>query len=281
MLDILKKHFNGPLGKQLMFYGIYCSSLWLLHLALISIIAFFHFLLDHNIRTLGDWISDRGWALIIISKLLIFYLATLFINLKLSKLISWDVLLRNNYQALRSKFIVIFIFLILALMFAGNISINLGFLFSLIRSFFIVVGVFIFFGTDYLINFVLDHLYPIENKAYKWIKLIVFPTMFYFFTSMTFRYEMTVSMNIFSFYFLLTYLGEWKRKNWSYPLIVLLGFILPCYLIFGADPVWGTIYSPFISSYIKSFWFSFSLVVMCVMYLEYDAIKKPEYIYRD
>lgn len=279
--ETISKIFYNPLFKQVLFYAIFCFVLWFFHLMIISIITFFHFLLNHNIRTVGDWISDRGWQIIILSKVLIFYLATLFINLRLSKNLSWSSLTRDHYQDIRSKLNVSLMFLVLGAMITGGLDTNSGFIFSLFRTLLVMLGIFLFFTVDYMIIYILDHLYPLKQKSQKILKTFIFPTLFYLFSSMTFKYEQNISANLFCFFLLLMYLGEWRRKNWTYPLLALFVFIIPAYVLFGADPVWGVLYSPFIIKGLTSFKYMFALVAVSIGYLEYDRQKKVEYIYRD
>lgn len=274
---ILKSH----LFKQILFYSLFCFVLWLFHLMVISIITFFHFLLNHNIRTVGDWISDRGWQIIILSKVLIFYLATLFINLKLSKNLSWSSLTRDHFQNIRSKLHVSLMFLVLGAMITGGMGSNSSFIFSLFRTLLIMLGIFIFFTVDYMVIYILDHLYPLRRRSYKILKTFIFPVLFYLFSSMTFKYEQNISANLFCFFLLLMYLGEWRRKNWTYPLLGLFVFIIPSYVLFGADPVWGVLHSPFVITGLTSFKYTLALVGVSIGYLEYDRQKKVEYIYRD
>ena len=80
--NLTREFFQSNLGKQILFYCFFYGVLWGVHLILISLVSFFHLLLEHNIRTIGDWIGDRGWGLIILSKMSVFYLAMLFVNLK-------------------------------------------------------------------------------------------------------------------------------------------------------------------------------------------------------
>ena len=95
-LTRIKNFFSSNLGKQIVFYALFSMTLWGLHLIIISLVSFFHFILGHNIRTIGYWIADRGWQIIIITKLSLFYLATLFINIKLSKAYSIRAFFKNN-----------------------------------------------------------------------------------------------------------------------------------------------------------------------------------------
>lgn len=273
--------FDSPLGSQIKYYSLFCFVLWSLHLILISLISYFHLLLNHNIRTIGDWIGDRGWALIIISKVLIFYLAQQFIRLKSKKINLVRSYFRNSIQLPRKEVIVSLVFLIIGLMGLGRITLNHTLIFEIDRMILSVVGTFVFFSVDYALLIVLEIFFPLESAIDKNRKLFLFPLLFYYFTYATFIYEQTVSFRLYAFFFLLLYLGEWRRRNWTLPLLFLLTFIIPSYALLGLDPVWSSSYTFFTVTNVISSFSIFILIGFTVAYLHRTQRNKPEYIYRD
>jgi hypothetical protein len=273
--------FDSPLGSQIKYYALFCFVLWSVHLILISLISFFHLLLNHNIRTIGDWIGDRGWALIIISKVLIFYFALQFIRLRSKKINLLRSYVRNSIQIPRKEVIVSLLFLLIGLMGLGKIVINNTLIFELDRMILSVIGTFVFFSVDYALLIVLEIYFPLESTKDKKRKLIVFPLLFYYFNYATFIYEQTTSFKLYAFFFLLMYLGEWRRRNWTLPLLFLLAFLIPTYALFGLDPVWSSSYTFFKMEKVISSFSIFVLVAFALGYLERTQKKKPEYIYRD
>jgi hypothetical protein len=273
--------FDSPIGSQIKYYTLFCFVLWSLHLILISLISYFHLLLNHNIRTIGDWIGDRGWALIIISKVLIFYLALQFIRLKSKKINLVRSYFRNSIQLPRKEVIVSLFFLIIGLMGLGRVTLNHTLIFEIDRMLLSVVGTFVFFSVDYALLIVLEIFFPLESALDKKRKLFLFPLLFYYFTYATFIYEQTVSFRLYAFFFLLLYLGEWRRRNWTLPLLFLLAFIIPCYAFFGLDPVWSSSYTFFSATNVISSFSIFILIGFAVAYLQRTQTNKPEYIYRD
>jgi len=271
----------SPLGKQLRYYALFYLVLWGTHLILISLVSFFHLLLNHNIRTIGDWISDRGWALIILSKLLIFYLSLQFVRLKSKKITSLQSYFRNGIQFPRKEIFAILLFLIIAIMGVGRIIYNQTMIFELDRILFSSIGTFIFFSVDFILIIILEIFFPIKDRKQNSQKLVLFPLLFYLFTYATFIYEQTVSLKLYAFFFLLVYVGEWRRRNWTLPLLFLLIFLVPIYSLMGLDPVWGSSYSFFVLDRIVSNFSLFTMVAMAILYLERTTKKYPEYIYRD
>lgn len=272
---------KSNLGKQLTFYSLFYAFLWGFHLILISLVSFFHLLLDHNIRTIGDWIGDRGWTLIIISKLVVFYLAMLFANLKTKKIFSLKSYFRNSIQTPRLEVIVTVLFLLLALMGIGEVKLNRKMIIEVDRLALSMFGTFVFFVVDYILLVILDVFYPVREENLRLKRIGIFPLIFYFFTAATFVYEQTITLKFYALFFLLLYAGEWRRKNWTLPGLFLISFIIPSFSLMGLDPVWGEVYSPMVAGKKISTSTMFILIAFGVGYLQYTLKKKPEYIYRD
>jgi len=273
--------FRSNLGRQILGYLFFYLVLWSLHLIMISLVSFFHLLLGHNIRTIGDWIGDRGWTLIIISKLLVLYMGMQFINLKTNKLASIKSYFRNSIQAPRIEMFSALLFLIFGLCGVGQMAINDKMIFEITRLVIALVGTFIFFTVDYLLTIVLDLFYPVREEDLKWKRLFILPALFYFCTTATFIYELTISFKFYSFFLILMYVGEWRRRNWTLPLLFLSAFIVPAFLLFGQDPAWGDVYSLFSPGRKISSTSIFILIIFTIGYLQYQLKKKPEFIYRD
>jgi hypothetical protein len=277
----IRDFLQSNLGKQLILYFAFYVVLWGFHLILISLISFFHLLLEHNIRTIGDWIGDRGWGLIIISKVAVFYVATLFVNLKTKKIFSLKSYFRNSIQAPRIEVIVTLLFLIIALIGVGEIQFNKTMIVEVDRLLLSIFGTFVFFAVDYVLLVILDVFYPVREDNLRFKRMLILPLFFYFFTAATFVYEQTITLKLYAFFVLLVYSGEWRRKNWTLPAVFLLAFIVPTFSLLGLDPVWGEIYSPMAASKKISTTSIFILIIFAIGYLQYTLKKKPEYIYRD
>lgn len=279
--NMVLEFLQSNLGKQMIFYCAFYAVLWGFHLILISLISFFHLLLEHNIRTIGDWISDRGWGLIILSKVSVFYLAMLFVNLKTKKIFSLKSYFRNSIQTPRIEVIVTLLFLVIALMGLGEIRFNSTMIVEIDRLLLSIIGSFIFFAVDYVLLVILDVFYPVREENLRLKRMAILPLLFYFFTAATFVYEQTITLKLYAFFILLVYSGEWRRKNWTLPAVFLVAFIVPSFSLLGLDPVWGEIYSPMAASKKISTASVFILIIFAIGYLQYTLKKKPEYIYRD
>lgn len=279
--NMLLEFLQSNLGKQMIFYCAFYAVLWGFHLILISLISFFHLLLEHNIRTIGDWIGDRGWGLIILSKVAVFYLAMLFVNLKTKKIFSLKSYFRNSIQTPRIEVIITLLFLIIALLGLGEIKFNRTMIVEIDRLLLSIIGTFVFFAADYVLLVILDVFFPVREENLRLKRMVILPLLFYFFTAATFVYEQTITLKLYAFFILLVYSGEWRRKNWTLPAVFLIAFIIPAFSLLGLDPVWGEIYSPMAASKKISTASVFILIFFAIGYLQYTLRKKPEYIYRD
>jgi hypothetical protein len=280
-LQNIFEFFDSSLGSQIKYYLLFSFVLWGVHLILISLISYFHLLLNHNIRTIGDWIMDRGWALIILSKILIFYIALQFVRLKSNKMTKVRSFLRNSIQLPRKEIIVALFFCLIGLMGVGKMSPNHSLILEIDRILLSIIGTFIFFSVDYALVVVLEIFFPLETEIEKRQKLFVFPLLFYAFSYSTFLYEQTVSFRLYAFFFLLLYVGEWRRRNWTLPMLFLIAFLIPIYAFMGLDPVWSSSYSLFRAESTITTFSLFVLIGFAIYYLERVQRKKPEYIYRD
>jgi len=280
-IQAVTEFFASPLGSQIKYYALFYFVLWSFHLVLISLISYFHLLLNHNIRTIGDWIGDRGWFLIILSKVLIFYLALQFIRLKSNKMTLVRSYFRNSIQLPRKEIFVALFFLLIGLMGLGKMMLNNTIIFELHRMLLSAVGTIIFFSVDYAMLVVLEIFFPLRSALDERRKLFLFPLLFYWFTYATFIYEQTVSIKLYAYFFLLLYLGEWRRRNWTLPLLFLLAFMVPSYTILGQDPVWNSNYTILAMEKSISSFSIFILIAFAVFYLNRTIKKNPEYIYRD
>lgn len=68
----IKKNLSINFKKTIWYYLGFCLLFFVLHLAMVSLVAFFHFLLDHDIAIIEIWIHDNSWELLITSKFISF-----------------------------------------------------------------------------------------------------------------------------------------------------------------------------------------------------------------
>lgn len=277
----IKLFFKTELGLQVQAYFLFYIIMWAFHLLVISVISYFHFSLSHNIGTIADWIVDRGWQVIIFTKIFIFYFTLQFIKLRSKKYSVVRGMFRNSVQWPRHEMIVVFIFLLLALISLGDVVYNKSFIFDLIRPLVSGIGTAVFFGTDLIFLLILDAFNPIRSVEERRLKVYLFPFLFYIFTRSTFIYEQTISLKLYAYFYFILYLAYWHRRNWTLPGLFLLGFLIPAFAFLGLDPIWGRSFSLFRPINEISTFSIFVLIAFAIFYLEYRLKKYPEYIYRN
>lgn len=80
---MIKSILKNRAESSLVFYfTMYLLTTFIVNILLISIVAFFHFLLDHNISIIENWINRNSWEIVIISKILSLFITIKTINLK-------------------------------------------------------------------------------------------------------------------------------------------------------------------------------------------------------
>jgi len=62
--------FNLGMKKILFYYLGYSTLFFIIHLSLISTVTFFHFLIDHDMHVIENWLFTNAWEIIIVSKVL-------------------------------------------------------------------------------------------------------------------------------------------------------------------------------------------------------------------
>jgi hypothetical protein len=277
----IQKSFKTNLGKQVLNYALFYGVLWIFHLLFVSVITFFHLILNHNIGTIADWIVDRGWIEIALSKVLIFFIAIQFMKVRNIKYALVRGMLRNSTSIPRHESFVAIIFLLLSVIAAGDLQLNDGYIFEIFRTMSSAVGTVIFFGIDLFLILILDVFHPLREEADVRRKIFLFPFLFYFFTRATFIYEQTISLKLYPYFFILMYAAYWRRRNWTFPLLIIFGFFVPAFVFLGLDPVWSKSFSFFYMKHEVSAGSIFLICTLLYFYFEWRKKKFPEYIYRD
>lgn len=136
------------IASYTLFAILYC----LIHLILTSVFSFFHFLLDHDLATVNNWLSLNSWEIISFSKL-----SAVLVMVKLFQFNSygdnyfWASI--GEYFKSPSKKIFVIIFFVLAILYAlieqfgGGIRSNSLFENLMLSSF---LGSFVFYAADFV-----------------------------------------------------------------------------------------------------------------------------------
>lgn len=144
--------FSHKETKIILYYMFYATLYCFNHLVLTSVFSFFHFLLDHDLSTINNWLSFNGWEIISFSKIFSVIFVVKFLQFKSYRKIYFWSLLRTHTQG-PSKKIFVIVFFILAILYAlieqygGGVQSEILIENLLFSSF---LGSSLFFFTDFI-----------------------------------------------------------------------------------------------------------------------------------
>jgi len=226
----ISKHVLYFLGYGFIFFSI--------HLFIISLASFFHFVLNHRFNVIEEWVFRNSWNMVMISKLISVLLMYKFLSVKRYT--------RNDlFHALRSKLLLPPRDIIISILFLTTFLIWYGkpymvsdkeiFALSTLES---IYGVISFYFFDFIILWYLRFLIPLDSKRDRIISCLLFPLLFYLTNTLAISYE-----KYFNFFLVLNFCALWTifelTKNWFFSVFYLLVFVTPLTTFFGLDPIWG------------------------------------------
>lgn len=224
-------------AKYLFYYFLFCLLFVLIHLLLVSIFSFFHFLLDHEMGTIESWISRNSWELISFAKGSSFFLVY-----KLTKLNDykekkfWDyfkeLLQRPSKKSIILVLFILGIFYALIVQYGGGIKSNQFLDDVLFSSFF---GSLCFFGIDVICLIYLYQFFGHKPESY-WVYTFYNLILFILASKIVLPY-MTKYLILLVVHFLtLSYLSH--QYKLSDILVYLVLIVAPMSSFFGLDLVW-------------------------------------------
>jgi hypothetical protein len=232
---------------SLRYFGAFQLASVVLVIVLSSVGAFFHFLLDHEISIVEAWLHNNHWEILIGAKLLALFLLNRWFRMRLYEMKSIRELVRELVRWPEPKAVVVAVFAAvsyLSLAGASYAGQNLGYWYYHLTSF---VGLFLYFGIDFVVIAYLDDVYRTPGSApgpEAWLAAgytVLFTTAFRL--SVPDYYDL-VPYTVFCFSTLL-YVSGRAFRGWSNAVCFLLVFVAPMGSVFGLDPVWGDDFSLF------------------------------------
>lgn len=232
--------------QHIRYYFIFQLIFVSLFVLMSSLGAFFHFLLDHEISVVENWLHNNTWEMLVLSKSLAFYLIMKWFSIRLYEASTIKELFKRFLNWPRPEAVVVSVFsLISFIALARTIPSEHNYLYwyHYLASY---GGIFLFYGLEFLL---LTYLYevfgPIKDERKQVLAKVFFLILFMigYRVSIPDYYHMAF-FSAFCFATLL-YLSEREIKNWSNVVCFLILFICPMASFFGFDPVWGSDYSYF------------------------------------
>lgn len=228
--------------KILIYYFIYSFVFVLVHLGMISIFSFFHFLLDHDLNTIEGWLSLNAWEILVASKIISFSTIFYFLKMNNYKNVGLKSLLKPMEIIPHKKILGVIVFLLISFHFymsqlGGAMTINE------VRSDYLYVSFFcsaLLFIVDFSMIYVLEYFYQPIAGSFK-IRLI--SLLFLFLISI--KITQPFSSGIY-FVLLIHFVSMYyfcRKKHFGNGLLYSLFVISPLSAFYGLDIVWNNSHS--------------------------------------
>jgi hypothetical protein len=242
MSEIKKSDFHFSLGarKILLYYFGYSILFLIFHLATISLVSFFHFLLDHDMSVIENWLYRNAWEMILLSKAL-----AGFIIIKALQLNNYFVknlffiLKGDTWRPTRSA--IVFILFLAVLFYAlihqfggeivgGNKSIDFVYI-----SF---LGSILFYFIDFIVINILVRNLLLNSKKKYFLLTLALTFIFMLFTKATLPYISKFYIFLILHFFTLLILLFTNKMNIINPILYSIFIIGPLSAFYGLDLVW-------------------------------------------
>jgi len=224
--------------KNLIYFGIYLFVVLFVQIIFLSVITSFHFLLDHDMSIVENWVYRNGWEITIIVKLLgayIFYqLFTLrkYDKIEFSKFLKQSFLLPNRTAVNAVVFILFFTTLI------GDYSLKTSSIENISSHLLSYLGTFLYYFIDYCFIYYIRLYYPIESNSKRLLIKFLYTLLFGLFTVITLPYASNIDLIILAHFFTLLVLSNSKNFRWWNGALYLLLVVGVRSTFFGDDILW-------------------------------------------
>ncbi|RLA62881.1 MAG: hypothetical protein DRQ88_10125 [Epsilonproteobacteria bacterium] len=246
---------------------------------LVSLITFFHFLLDHPIETIESWLFDNGWGLIITSKLIALYMIMKVYILNKNEKPTLKRLVWKHFIGPKKEIIPILITYVALFFLLDRINLidhpeyEVS---QVIKSFF--YGLIFYLSDLFLLAQVSIDKKNIKNFIYPFIFIITSKLSFLLITVSDEKGQIFSLITYFNMMLLMFLSGANRGNRFSLlaPLIFLAVYICPLISFFGLDPVWGdsqAVLTLDIVNYSKNY-VILSLLILCYLYLKKIKFKE-------
>ena len=225
------------------FLGYYLTH-GLTYVVVLSVISFFHFLLDHRLADIQDWIFFHSWWILIFTKSVSFFVVSRFTGILSFERKPLIHLLMYRKGISRNEVYVAMLIFILGMILLGKPIWREGFEWEISLVILNYIGVSLFFGLDALLILTLNDELPLERKS--WIgEIILFSIMGFLFNKWTYFYGLNWSAQTIFFYLIVFFALKLRGDYvWLHSFILITALIAPLCSFFGLGPLWNGLYSP-------------------------------------
>jgi len=273
----LKYRVATPMLTMLVFYFIF----WLSHLFLISVISFFHFLLEHRLGIIEDWIFYQGWEIVMISKGFAFFIIVKFLTIRVDFKISLTRLLKQHLSIIPVHMFILSFAMLFSFLLWMRPGLSPESNFYPLRMVVCYFGNILFFGTDLLILWILGLIELNKSNSldkhskrelFSW-KMALVPLMLaafpYLAAKWIFLYETNINVLIMFWAYFICLPLQIDMSSPSPSLFILAAVVAPLNSLIGLDPLWGHNFSPFLASEAIDLRILFGLAICFSSYFYY------------
>lgn len=293
MFSKCKSLLVSNLIKDISIYGLYQIGAFISCLLIISLFSFFHFLLNHKVFEIEEWVYEHGWFIIVSSKVLSTYVILKFTTLKNSYRRPIKEFFQNDLERPSGDVIVLSLFFLIS-----NIFFSKPYFFEhLNNEFFKIVicffSVILFYFTDVVTIYFLEK-YSSISRLEKLTRMTFYLFIFFLnnkliFPMISFKetnpsdpsfFEVNLLMTF--HFFVILYLGLYSteiqkiQRNLGNSLFYVVFILAPFAAFFGQDPLWGGLYSPFRLRVALGKEYYFSLGIILIFYLAFKSRKAKQ-----
>ena len=239
-MSILKSAHLRQIGLYLIFYLVVAVS----YLTTISVVSYFHFLLDHDFSTIEDWIFYHYWEIASLSKIFGAVVMIGILNIQGNERnLFKDFFMDSNFKIPKEIYVVITIFFILTFfLYSPTFILNHNATISSVLISFL--GTFVFYMSDVFVAAFIHKVYP-GTRRYLYLVIFVFSLLQYFFNRGLFLFAKNIDATVFCNIFFLFFLSQWRKLNWIYPGLFCVLFICSFSSLTGTDIMWAEEYAFF------------------------------------
>lgn len=217
----------------------------LIYLIVLSVIAFFHFLLKHRLADIQDWIFFNAWWILIFSKSVSFFVTSRFTGILSFERKPLAHLLMHKKGIFRTEVYVAITIFALGMALIGRPIWRDGYEWEVSLLILNYFGVILFFGLDALLVLVLNDSLPLTRKGW-YIEIALLSLLGFLFNKWTYFYGLNWSAEIVFFYAIVFYALKLRGGFvWLHSFLLIVFLIAPLCAVFGLGPLWHGLYSPF------------------------------------
>lgn len=246
--------FSRFIAIWIAYYGL--SGLF--QLLVVSVISFFHFLLDHKLGVIEDWIFDKGWEIVVLVKIMSFAIVQKFVQLPSASRQPFRDLLIESWRRPSRQIFALCVASFLIILLTSAPLLNADYHASLFKTVISYSGIAVLTLLDVFLLLSLRMHYGFSAWESRFA-IFLMSVLFCLCNDAFFPFASGFGIREFFFHLLTLQLALHSRDNWSDAAFFTLLVTAPAVALLGLDPVWGAKFSIFYTSSSSGFASSISI----------------------